>query len=41
MSEGVDKNKGKEISKIVSNILDSCLNERNQRRKGLKLLTPN
>ena len=41
MSEGVDKNKGKEISKIVSNILDFCLNERNQRRKGLKLLTPN
>ena len=41
MSEGVDKNKGKEISKIVSNILDFCLNERNQQRKGLKLLTPN
>ena len=41
MSEGVDKNKEKEISKIVSNILDFCLNERNQRRKGLKLLTPN
>ena len=30
LSKGVDKNKGEEILKIVSKILDFCLNEPNQ-----------
>ena len=41
MQEGVNKNKGKEILKIVSQMLDFNLNERNQRGVGLKILTPN
>ena len=40
LSGGVDKNKGKEILKIVSKILDFCLNERNEQGVGLKILTP-
>ena len=34
MPEGVNKNKGKEILKIVSIILDFNLNEQNQRGQG-------
>ena len=38
--ESVNKNKGKEILKIVSKILDFNLNEQNQRGQELKILTP-
>ena len=41
MPEGVNRNRGKGILKIVSKILDFNLNERNQRGVGLKILTPN
>ena len=41
MPEGINKNKGKEILKIVSKILDFNLNEWNQRGAGLKILPPN
>ena len=34
MPEGVNKNKGKQILKIVSKILDFNLNEQNQRGQG-------
>ena len=40
MAEDVDKNKGKEILKAVSKILDFNLNEQNKRGQGLKILTP-
>ena len=40
MLEGVEKNEGKKIIKIVSKILEFCLNERKQRRQGIKILTP-
>ena len=36
LSKGVDKNKGEEILKIVSKILDFCLNEPNQQGVALK-----
>ena len=41
MREGTEKHGGKKILKIVSKILDFNLNERKQRRQGLKMLTPN
>ena len=41
MPEGVEKNEGKKILKIVSKILDFNLNEQKQRRWGLKILTSN
>ena len=41
MREGTEKYGGKKILKIVSKILDFNLNERKQRRQGLKMLTPN
>ena len=40
MPEGVEKNEGKKILKIVSTILDFCLNEQNKKGQGLKRLTP-
>ena len=40
MAEDVNKNKGKEILKAVSKILDFNLNEQNKRGQGLKILTP-
>ena len=40
MLEGVEKNEGKKIIKIVSKILEFYLNERKQRRQGIKILTP-
>ena len=40
MFKGVDKNKEKEILKIVIKILDFCLNEWNQQGVGVKILTP-
>ena len=40
MPESVNKNKGKEILKIVSKILDFNLNKQNQRGQELKILTP-
>ena len=40
MPKGVEKNEGKKILKIVSTILDFCLNERNKKGQGLKTLTP-
>ena len=39
MPEGAEKNEGKKILKIVSKILDFCLNERKQRGQGLTILT--
>ena len=41
MPEGVNRNRGKGILKIVSKILDFNLNDRNQRGVWLKILTPN
>ena len=41
MPEGVNKNKRKEILKVVSKNLDFNLNEWNQRGVRLKILTPN
>ena len=38
--EGAEKNEKKKMLKIVSKILDFCLNERNQQEEGLKILTP-
>ena len=40
MAENVNKNKGKEILKAVSKILDFNLNEQNKKGQGLKILTP-
>ena len=40
MPEGVEKNEKKKMLKIVSKILDFCLNEQNQQGEGLKILTP-
>ena len=40
MLKGVDKNKEKEILKIVIKIFDFCLNEWNQQGVGVKILTP-
>ena len=41
MPESVNKNKEKEIWKIVNKIIDFNLNERNRKGVGLKILTPN
>ena len=41
MPESVNKNKEKEIWKIVNKIIDFNLNEQNRKGVGLKILTPN
>ena len=41
MPEGVNRNRGKGILKIVSKILDFNLNDRNQWGVWLKILIPN
>ena len=41
MPESVNKNKEKEIWKIVNKIIDFNLNERNRKGVELKILTPN
>ena len=41
MSEGVNKNKGKKILRIVNKILDLNFNEQKLKGQWLKILTPN